>query len=114
MTEDLLFHGKERKGMHFHSRKRSGKGTIGFVAALVCAVVFLVLCIVSAAAGGAAGEAVGVIGLFIMAGSGVAFWLSWQGIKERDVYTRIPLIGMIVSGILFVLLFCLYISGIRF
>lgn len=114
MTEDLLFHGKERKGMHFHSRKRSGKGTMGFAMALVCAVVFLVLCIVSAAAGGAAGEAVGVIGMFVMAGSGVAFWLSWQGIKERDVYTRIPLIGMIVSGILFVLLFCLYISGIRF
>ena len=45
MTEDLLFHGKERKGMHFHSRKRSGKGTMGFVAALVCAVVFLVLCV---------------------------------------------------------------------
>lgn len=114
VTGESLFRKKERDGMHFHSRKRSGKGMIGFVLAVLCAAVFLVLCVVSAIAGGAAGEAVGIIGLVIAIVSAVAFWLSLQGLKERDVYTKIPFAGLIIAGGLFIVLFCLYIMGIQF
>lgn len=114
MTEESLFRKKERDGMHFHSRKRSQKGTIGFCLAVLCVIGFLVLCVVSAAASGAAGEAVGVVGLLLVMGSGVAFWLSLQGLKEQDVYTRLPFAGLLISGLMFVILFCLYVTGIQF
>ena len=114
MNEDTLFRKKGRDGMHFHSKKRSREGVAGFVLSLIAVVVFLVLCIVSAVAKGEAGAFVGAIGLgtmFLCVGS---FYLSFKGLKERDVYTRLPFAGLIISGVLFVVLFCLYILGIRF
>jgi len=114
VMEESLFQKKERDGMHFHSKKRSQKGMAGFVLAVFCTLVFLVLCIVSAVAGGAAGEIVGMVGLGIAVGSGVAFWLSLQGLKEHDVYTKLPFAGLLIAGCLFIVLFCLYVTGIRF
>lgn len=111
MSEEF-FHKAERKGMHFHGRKRSKGGVAGFSLAVLAAVLVLVLCIMSAAAKGAAGLFVGALGLLAMVLCGIAFWLSFKGLKERDVYTKIPFAGMIISGSLFVLLFCLYIVGI--
>jgi hypothetical protein len=100
--------------MHFHGRKRSKTGVAGFVLSVVCVVSFLVLCIVSAAAKGESGEFIGALGLFVMAGCGVSLYLSLKGLKEKDVYTRLPFAGMVISGILFVLMFCLYVMGIQF
>ena len=114
MTEESLFRKKERDGMHFHSKKRSQKGTVGFVLAVLCTLGFLTLCIVSAAAGGAAGEIVGAVGLLLAVVSGVAFWLSLQGLRERDVYTGLPFAGLLIAGLVFIILFCLYVTGIRF
>jgi hypothetical protein len=100
--------------MHFHGRKRSKTGVAGFVLSVVCVVSFLVLCIVSAAAKGESGEFIGALGLFVMAGCRVSLYLSLKGLKEKDVYTRVPFAGMVISGILFVLMFCLYVMGIQF
>lgn len=112
MNADTLFRKKERDGMHFHSKKRSKKGIMGFALSLFGVAVFLVLCIVSAMAKGEAGTAIGVIGLGVMAVCGVAFYFSLKGLKERDVYTKIPFAGLVISGALFVFLFCLYVLGI--
>lgn len=101
-------------GMHFHSRKRSRKGTMGFVLAVICLLVFLILCVISAATKGTAGEAIGIAGLCVTMFCGVAFWFSLCGLKERDVYTKIPFAGLLLSGFLFVLLFCLYVTGLPF
>lgn len=112
MNTETLFKKGSRDGMHFHSRKRSKKGLAGFVLALFGIAIFLALCIVSAVTKGTAGQAVGIIGLLVMADCGVAFVLSLQGIKERDVYTKLPLAGLILSGVMFVFLFCLYVLGL--
>ncbi len=112
MNAGTLFKKGNRDGMHFHSRKRSQKGLAGFVLALCGIAVFLVLCIISAVAKGTAGRAIGIAGLLVMADCGVAFALSLQGIKERDVYTKLPLAGLILSGVMFVFLFCLYVLGL--
>lgn len=112
MNTEALFKKGNRDGVHFHSRKRSKKGLAGFVLALLGIAVFLVLCIVSAVAKGTAGQAVGIAGLLVMVDCGVAFALSLQGIKERDVYTKLPLAGLSLSGVLFVFLFCLYVLGL--
>ncbi len=112
MESESLFRKREGHGMRFHGRKRSQSGVAGFVLSLVAVAVFIVLCIVSAMAKGAAGEAVGVFGLFVMAACGVAFWLCFKGLKEKDVYTQLPLAGLLISGVMFVVLFCLYILGI--
>ncbi|MGN1084979.1 MAG: hypothetical protein ACI4QX_08235 [Lachnospiraceae bacterium] len=114
MKDGFFSRRRERDSMHFHSRRRSGKGTAGFVLAMLCVLTFLVLCIISAAAGGAAGNFIGVIGLVVAVVCAVAFCLSLQGLRERDVYTKLPFAGLLSSGGLFVLLFCLYITGIRF
>lgn len=98
-------------GMHFHSRKRSKKGTMGFVLSIICLLVFLALCIVSATTKGTAGKAIGIAGLSVAVCCGVAFWLSLRGLKERDVYTKIPFTGLLLSGVQLVLLFCLYVMG---
>ena len=112
MEADSLFRKSERRGMHFHGRKRSKSGVAGFVLSVLAVTVFLGLCVASAMAKGAAGEAVGALGLMVMLMCGISFWLSLKGLKEQDVYTRLPFAGLLLSGGMFVLLFCLYILGI--
>lgn len=113
MKGESLYRKKERgDGMHFHSRKRSQKGIAGFVLSMVSVVLFLVLCILSAIAKGDAGAYVGGFGLLVMINCIFAFILSLQGLKERDVYVKLPFAGLLISGALFVFLFCLYILGI--
>ena len=112
MSTDTLYEKKGRDRMHFHSRKRSKEGVAGFVLALGAVLIVLALCIWSATANGDAGLAVGIVGLAAMAVCGLAFYLSLKGLKERDVYTRLPFAGLIISGALFVFLFCLYVLGI--
>lgn len=114
MNSEELFRKGERGGMHFHGRKRSKTGVAGFAISVVCVVLFLVLCIISAAAKGESGEYIGALGLFVTAGCGVSLYLCLKGLKERDVYTRLPFAGLIISGVLFVVLFCLYVMGIQF
>ena len=112
MSEEFTFHKAERRGMHFHGRKRSKGGVAGFALAIAAVAIFLALCVVSAVAKGAAGLVVGGLGLLAMVLCGVAFWLSFKGLKEKDVYTRLPFAGLLISGGMFVVLFCLYIVGI--
>ena len=112
MSEELFYHKGERSGMHFHGRKRSKGGVAGFVLAVAAAAIIVVLCVASAMAKGAAGVIVGGLGLLTMLLCGVAFWLSLKGLKEQDVYTKLPFAGLLISGALFVVLFCLYIVGI--
>lgn len=114
MRMNTIFRKKEIDGMHFHSRKKSKKGVAGFVLSLFGVVLVLVLCVLATLAEGEAGLFVGIGGLCAMLICGVAFWLCLQGLKERDVYTKIPFAGLIVSGAMFVLLFCLYVAGIKF
>ena len=114
MSSEALFRKRERRGMHFHGRKRSKKGIAGFVLSLVAVASVIALCIVSASVKGEAGEVVGALGLLAMLMSGVALYLCFKGLKEHDVYTRLPFAGLLISGVLFVFLFCLYVLGIQF
>ena len=112
MNAETLYRKKERGGMHFHGRKRSKQGVAGFVLSVLAVAAFVTLCVVSAMAGGAAGAFVGALGLLIMVICGLAFWLCLKGLKERDVFTKLPFAGMVISGVMFVILFCLYIVGL--
>ncbi len=103
---------KDEMSMQFGGQKRSARGVAGFVLAIVCTVVLIVLCILSAVAGGAAGAYVGAIGMIVFFASIGAFMLSLQGVEEDGVSTTIPMIGLILSGILLVTLFCFYITGL--
>ena len=114
MLNQLLLWKKKGNGMQFHSRRRSKKGIAGFTISLFCVVLFLVLCVLSTVAKGQAGVFVGACGLGIMALCVVAFVLCLKGLKEKDVYTTIPFVGLLVAGSMFVLFFCLYITGIKF
>lgn len=114
MNSDTTYRKSERKGMRFHGRKQSGNGVAGFVISVVCVVAFLILCVISAAAKGESGMLLGVFGILVMAGCGVSLRFCLKALKERDVYVKLPFAGMIISGVMLVLLFCLYVTGIRF
>jgi len=100
------------KNVRFHNRKNSGMGLAGFILAVVCLVFLLLLCLISATALGNAGEAIGVAGLLVAIGCLASIHLCIKGMSEKEVYTRLPFAGMILSGAVFVLLFCFYISGL--
>lgn len=103
---------KKEIEMHFGGKKQSGRGLAGFVLSVLCIVCLLVLCILSAADKGAAGVYVGAVGMIDFIVGAVAFLLSVQGLQEQGVYNGIPLAGLVLSGILLITLFCLYIMGI--
>lgn len=103
---------KDEMSMHFSRKRNSVRGVAGFVLAVFCAIALIVLCILSAVAGGTAGIYIGAAGMIVLIVAVVAFVLSLQGLKEPDVYTTIPMIGLILSGILLVTLFCFYITGL--
>lgn len=114
IKDKFAFLNKEKDTIHFHSRRRSGKGTAGFVLAMFCVLVFLILCIISAVEKGETGSWLGIAGLAVAVLCVAAFVLSLQGLRERDVYMKLPFAGLLSAGGLFVLLFCLYIIGMPF
>lgn len=114
IKDKFAFLNKEKDTIHFHSRRRSRKGTAGFVLAMLCVLVFLILCVVSAIEKGETGSWLGIAGLAVAVLCVVAFVLSLQGLRERDVYIKLPFAGLLSAGGLFVLLFCLYIIGMPF
>lgn len=103
---------KDEVNMHFSSRKYSKPGMIGFLLSVLCAMAIVLLCIVSIVKKGAAGSIVGGIGLLAMIGSGVALFLCYKGLHQQDVFTKLPTAGLIVSAVDFLILFCIYITGI--
>lgn len=103
---------KDEVNMHFSSRKYSKPGIIGFLLSVLCAVLIVALCIVSIAKRGAAGSIVGVIGVLAMLGSGTALFLCYKGLHQQDVFTKLPTAGLITSAADFLILFCIYITGI--
>lgn len=103
---------KDKVNMHFQSRKRSVKGVVGFWMSIVSVLFVILLCTLSVMKNGAAGIILGFLGVFVFVFSGFSFSLSLRGLKERDVFTKLPMAGLIISGMVLVFLFILYILGI--
>lgn len=67
--------------------------------------------IVSGVYGGNGGLLIGIIGILIFALGVFGFILSYKALKQRDIFYRFPLIGIISNGFILVILMLLYILG---
>ena len=82
------------------------------VMSVIAWIVFIALCVYSTSSGGNAASVAGILGmadaLFVLVGMYVAL----KGFQERDVYYVLPIVGMVLNGILFVIYFSLYFMGV--
>ena len=103
---------EKRLSLHFTGRRHARGGIISLVMAVIAWIVFIALCVYSSSLGGNAASVVGILGMadaiLVLAGMIIAF----KGFQERDVYYVLPIVGMVMNGILFVIYFSLYFMGV--
>lgn len=101
-----------KKRISFSEKKHSVKGIISLVIGIISIITLFVLFHFSALADGNGDIVLGLVGviLFLLSITGIV--LGYQGYKEKDVYYYIPVIGIILNGIMFIILFLLYIVGL--
>jgi len=102
----------KKSSLHFTGRRHSRGGIISTVMAGIAWILFAALCVYSSATGGDATIVAGILGildaLFVLVGMIIAF----RSLHERDVYYVLPVVGMVLNGILFIIYFSLYFMGI--
>ena len=111
MEKGLLFK-KEKSSLRFTGKRVSGLGIGATVMGGIGWIVFAALSIYSASMDGAAEGFIGIIGVLdaVLGLAGVI--VSYRALQERDVYYVMPIIGMALNAILFILYFSLYFMGL--
>ena len=104
---------KEKKSsLRFKKREHSKIGIASTVIGLIAWCIFIALSVYASTTNGNAEKIVGVIGIldtfFVLWGAMLAF----KGLQEREVSYGFAIIGMILTGTLFVIYFSLYFIGI--
>lgn len=111
MDIDRLFK-KEKSSLHFTGKRVSGLGVGATVMGAIGWIVFAALSMYSASVDGQAENFVGIIGMLDAVMSLVGVIVSYRALQDRDIKYVMPIIGMVLNGILFVLYFSLYFMGI--
>lgn len=103
---------EKKTSLHFAGRTHSRNGIIAVVMGGIAWCVFLALCIYSTSTGGNTEPVAGVIGILDAVFTLMGLFIAMKGFKERDVYYVLPMVGLVMNGILFVIYFALYFMGI--
>ena len=99
------------KSVKFRGRHNSRLAVLFLVTGIAALVLFVVLSVLSAIRGetpfsfGIAGVTAGIISVAGVAGSVIAT-------RERDIYMKVPIAGMIINGISMILYVIVYVLGI--
>lgn len=101
-----------KRKLKFSDKKHSVKGIIALIISIMSIILLLVLFYLSALSSGDGGLLLGTIGILILIFSVIGFILAYQGYKEKDVYYHGPVAGIILNGIMFLILFIIYIVGL--
>lgn len=103
---------KEKSSLNFSGKRVSGLGIATTVMGGIGWIIFAALSLYSAGMDGQAESFVGIIGLLdaVLAVTGAI--LSYRALQERDVYYVMPIIGMALNAILFIVYFSLYFMGL--
>lgn len=105
--------GKKKKDMiHFSGRKHSMLGIISVLLGFIVLFGLLGLSVYSSTSYGNGGLLLGIIGVGLFALSILGFRLAYKSCKQKDIFYRFPVIGLIINGILMVSLLVVYILGI--
>ena len=102
---------EKKSSLRFAGRKQSRVGVMSTVIAGIAWCVFVALCVNAAVSDGMAEPVVGAIGLVDAVFALAGMFLGFKGFQEREVYYVMPIIGVVLNGILFVVYFSLYIMG---
>lgn len=104
---------KEKKSsLRFKKREHSKVGIWSTIIGVIAWCIFIALSVYASITEGNAEKIVGVIGIldafFVLLGA----FFAVKGLQERDVYYGVPIAGMLLNGILFVIYFSLYFMGV--
>ena len=100
---------KRRKRL---DKKHSLKGIISVIIGIISLIVLIILFYVSALVDGDGDILLGLIGLILLIASIVGASLGYQGYKEKDIEYYLPITGLILNSLTFLLLFVLYVMGL--
>lgn len=103
---------KEESGIRFAARKKHGKGLLSLIIAVISFLLLLLLVVFAVLEDGESGLQTGVFGMLSMAGDAVALYFGLRSFRDQDSPHKITVAGIITAAIGFVLMFCLYITGI--
>jgi hypothetical protein len=73
---------------------------------------FIAISIVSGIRKGEGGMLIGIIGIILFVIALFGFILSYRELKQRDIYYRFPMIGIITNGIMLIIFMIIYIAGL--
>jgi hypothetical protein len=82
------------------------------VIGLIVILGFIALSIASGINGGEGGLGIGIAGILLFFLGLFGFILSYKELKQRDIYYRFPMMGIISNGLMLVLLMIIYILGL--
>ena len=103
---------REKTSLRFSGKRVSGLGIGATVMGAIGWLVFAALSVYSASMDGNAETFVGGIGLLDAVLSAVGIVVAYRARQERDIYYVVPIIGMALNAILFIVYFSLYFMGI--
>lgn len=104
---------KKRESIQFSGRKHTKLGILSAVIGLMAVLGFITLSIISGIYGGGGGLLIGIAGICLFFIALLGFILSYKELKQRDIYYKFPMIGIITNGIMLILLMIIYILGIE-
>lgn len=73
---------------------------------------FITISIISGVNGGEGGILIGIAGIILFLLSIFGFILSYRALKQKDIYYRFPMTGLITSGLMMIVFVILYMLGI--
>lgn len=103
---------KRKASIKFVGRKQSIYGLISTIIAGVCMIALGMLFVFATKSEGTLNIWMGLIGLLILVLSLIGLLLGTAGFKQKDIFYRFPIIGVIFNGILFVGMVVLYFLGL--
>ena len=98
--------------MRFSDKKHSVRGIISLLISIISILLLGILFYFSSLAKGEGGSLLGAIGLILLIFSSAGFILAIKAYKEKDIYYQAPILGSILNGVIFIVLFILYIMGL--
>lgn len=103
---------KKRESIQFSGRRHTALGILSAVVGIITFAGFIVTCFVSGIYGGESGFLIGLIGFLLFALALLGFVLSYKALKQRDIFYRFPMAGLITNGLMLIIFMVIYILGI--
>lgn len=101
-----------KRKVKFSDKKHSVKGITSLIIGIISITLLMVLFYFSALVDGRGGTSLGIIGMLILIFSITGFVLGYQAYKEKDIFYGAPIVGTILNGLNFLVMFLLYTIGL--